>query len=205
MRSFEDLTINGSEAAREGVLDVAAKEVLLQEADEEKTEQPKGAVAKDTASKEETSVDDEEAGFSEDEDEERKERRSPGEAGEEAGGLVEAAEAVDSDGAALDLRHDPGDDDDPDELKALDGEQKRGSCGSVLVVLQVDQMQREREWGGEENDEEEQAPAGAQAFVAEEDAAQGAGSGFEKLVFRPGEIFVGRRFLADVVQRPFLE
>ena len=65
---LEGPLIEAGEAARERVLDVAAGEVLLLQADQEEAEQPDGAVAENVAAKEQAAVDDEESGFHEGED-----------------------------------------------------------------------------------------------------------------------------------------
>src|SRR5208283_3738818 len=107
------------DTAGEGVLEVAASEVLLVQADQEKAEQPDCSVTENVAAKEQAAVNHQEASLPEGQDEERETGDSPGQAGEEVRELAAAAEAVDGVGASLDLRHDPGDEQDRQEWYGL--------------------------------------------------------------------------------------
>ena len=109
MAGLEGPLVEAGEAAGEGVLEVAAGKVLLEQADQEEAEQPECSVTENVAAKEQAAVDDEESGFPEGQDEQGETGDSPGQAGEESAELAAAAEAVDGVGASLDLRHDPGD------------------------------------------------------------------------------------------------
>ncbi len=130
MAGLEGQVVKAGKAPGECVLDVPAGEVLLNQADHKEAEQPDGSVAENIAAKEQAAVDDEESGFPEGQDEERETGDSPTQAGQEVRELAAAAQAVDGVGAALDLRHDPGDDEYQEELNRLAGKQEagRGHC-----------------------------------------------------------------------------
>src|SRR6185312_11470894 len=134
----EDEPVEAGEATGEGELEVAAGEVLLQQADDEEAEQPERAVVEGVVAVEEDAVDDEQAGLPQDDDEQREADGAPGEAGEEEAGLAASAEAVDGGGAGLDLRHDPGDEDGDEEGNGLDGDHAQGREG--LRGLALDRM-----------------------------------------------------------------
>src|ERR1035437_10153912 len=116
---FKSPPVETSETAREGVLEVAAAEVLLEQADQEKAEQPRGPVTKNIAAKEQAAVDDEQTGLPEAQNEKGKTDHSPGESGEKVRNLTVVAKAIDGVGTALDLRHDPGDEEDDDQGDGL--------------------------------------------------------------------------------------
>ena len=85
-RALEGPLVEAGEAAGEGVLEVAAGEVLLEQADQEEAEQPDCSVTENVAAKEQAAVNDEESGFPEGQDKEGKTGDSPGQAGKEARG-----------------------------------------------------------------------------------------------------------------------
>src|ERR1035441_398556 len=121
---FKSPPVETSETAREGVLEVAAAEVLLEQADQEKAEQPRGPVTKNIAAKEQAAVDDEQTGLPEAQNEEGKTDHSPGESGEKVCNLTAAAKTIDGVGTALDLRHDPGDEEHDEQEKGLIDERR---------------------------------------------------------------------------------
>jgi len=96
--------------------------------------------------------------------EERETGGSPSQAGKEVRELTAVAEAVDGVGAALDPRHDPGDEKDQEELHGLADEQEawRGHCvrdglrglWSSRVESVADEVYAEGH-GSEESDEDE--------------------------------------------------
>src|SRR5579871_1010626 len=83
--SLEGEAVEGSEAAGERVLKIAAGEVLLEQTDDEKAYEPCCCVAENVAAEEKAHVDDEEAGLPEDEDEHREKEGSPEGSDEEEG------------------------------------------------------------------------------------------------------------------------
>ena len=181
--SLEGPAVEAGEAAGECVLKIAAGEVLLEQADDEEAYEPCRCVADDVAAEEKARVDDEKAGLPEDEDEHREEGDSPEGSNEEERQLALAAEAVDADRAALDARHDPADEGDDEEGDGFrdDGEEWAGigPDGSGCVFRQeVDQVTEESGATGEqekEDDEGQDAPAGAKAIGTDEDAVEGRG------------------------------
>ncbi len=60
--------VDAGEAAGESVLEVAAREVFLKQADLEEAEQPDCSVTENVASKQQAAVDDDESGFPEGQD-----------------------------------------------------------------------------------------------------------------------------------------
>ncbi len=80
---LEDRSVETGEAASEGVLKIAAGEVLFEQSDDEEAEEPASTVAKGFAAEEKTAVEDEEACLPEDEYEERQTGDTPGETGKE--------------------------------------------------------------------------------------------------------------------------
>ena len=70
MTRLERPLIQAGEAAGERVLDIAAGEVLLKQADQKKAEQPDGTVTENVAAEEQAGVDDEEPGSPKGQDEE---------------------------------------------------------------------------------------------------------------------------------------
>src|SRR5271166_321808 len=111
--------VEAGEAAGECVLGVAAGDVLLEQANQKKTEQPDCAVADNVAAKEQAAVDDKESALPKRQNEERQARDSPSQAGEEVLQLAAVAETVDGVGTALDLRHDPGNEKDQEKLSGF--------------------------------------------------------------------------------------
>ena len=180
MAGLEDPLVEAGETAGERVLDVAAGKVLLEQADQEKAEQPHGSIADNVAAKEQAAVDDEKSGLQESQDEHRETDDAPGQASKEVREHSAVTEAVDGVGAALDLRHDPGDEKHDDEGNRLDDDpEQRGHFSAGLhavrigrVELMADAISTESK-GGEHGDEDEQTPAGTEAVLADEDLAQG--------------------------------
>ena len=177
--SLERPFVDAGEAAGQSVLEVAASEVLLEQANHEEAEEPECAVTDCSRAEEETAVDDEEAGLPEGEDEEGETGDSPGEAGEEVGEFACAAEAVDGVGATLDLRHDPREKEDHGEGDRLvdecGGEAECAGGAWVLVrggVKLVADDVHGKHHHGKERDEDGEAPAGAEAVCADEDVAE---------------------------------
>src|ERR1039457_5664463 len=121
---FKSPPVETSETAREGVLEVAAAEVLLEQADQKEAEQPRGPVTKNIAAKEQATVDDEQTGLPQAQNEEGKTDHSPGESGEKVCNLTAAAKTIDGVGTALDLRHDPGDEEHDEQEKGLIDERR---------------------------------------------------------------------------------
>jgi hypothetical protein len=200
MAGIESQAIDGGEAASESVLNVAAKEVLFQQSDDEKAGQPDDSVAKNIAAEEEALVDHEEAGFGKDEDEQREEGDSPAETCEETGSLAVATETIDAHGTGLDLRHDPGNDDGPRKLSALHREQESRVLGFVAVVLQMEEMKDGEEGDSKEQEEEEQPPASAQALVSDEDAVECRRRGRRRGAGKWGLDEVVQRAVAPIVE-----
>jgi hypothetical protein len=95
--------VDAGEAAGESVLEVAAREVFLEQADLEEAEQPECSVTENVAGKEQAPVDNEESGFPEGQNEEGKTGDPPGLAGGKVGELAADAEAVYGDRAPFDL------------------------------------------------------------------------------------------------------
>src|ERR1017187_201440 len=149
---FKSPPVETSETAREGVLEVAAAELLLEQADQEKAEQPRGPVTKNIAAKEQAAVDDEQTGLPEAQNEEGKTDHSPGESGEKVCNLTAAAKTIDGVGTALDLRHDPGDEEHDEQEKGLIDERRlEGYLRHVLrgiwiiwVDLVADEVRRDK-------------------------------------------------------------
>ena len=69
--------------------------------------------------REHTAVDDEKSHLPESQDEDGERADSPGQAGKEVRELAAVAQAIDGDGATLNLGHDPGDDEGGEERKGL--------------------------------------------------------------------------------------
>ena len=130
MTRLESPLVEAGEAAGERVLEVAAGEVLLEQADQEEAEQPDGSVAENVAAKEQATVDHQESRFPEGQDKERKAADAPSQAREEVPHFAAVAKAVDGVGAALDLRHDPGYEENYEELDRLADEHEawRAHC-----------------------------------------------------------------------------
>lgn len=176
---FKSPPVNAREATRECVLDVAAGEVLLKQPDQEKAEQPHCPVTEYIAAKEEAAVDHEQSRLPQGQHKKGKTDDSPAESGEKVRNLTAAAQAVDGVGTALDLRHDPGDEEDRDQGDRLVEEHQhdRHVRGDLLDVwsLRVD-LAADEVCSGENNcehsDEDEQAPASAEAVFADEDLAE---------------------------------
>src|ERR1019366_2987890 len=116
---FKSPPIDAGKAAGKRVLHEAAREVFLQQADEEKAAQPDRSETGNVAGMECGPVNNQETRFHQDQYENGKAGYSPGKAGKKARKLVAAAEAVDGVGASLDLRHDPGDKEHGKEHDAL--------------------------------------------------------------------------------------
>src|SRR6202020_958504 len=118
-----------------------------------------------------------------DEDEHGKEERSPEGSDEEEGQLALAAEAVDTDGAALDAGHDPANEGDDEEGDGLgdDGEERAGvwpdgsGCACWQKVDQVGKESGSANEREEENDEDQDAPACSEAVGTDEDTEEGRG------------------------------
>ena len=131
MAGFKGALVKAGEAAGEGVLDVAAVEVLLEQSDQKEGEQPNGAVAENVGGKEHASVEDQKSGSPEGQDEKRKAYDPPNQPGEEVRKLPFILEPIHRDRAALDLRHDPGDEKNYEAIKRLDEERHQwGYCGA---------------------------------------------------------------------------
>src|ERR1017187_4637182 len=149
---FKSPPAKASETAREGVLEVAAAEVLLEQADQKEAEQPHAPATKNIAAKEQATVDDEQTGLPEAQNEEGKTDHSPGESGEKVCNLTAAAKTIDGVGTALDLRHDPGDEEHDEQEKGLIDERRlEGYLRHVLrgiwirwVDLVADEVRRDK-------------------------------------------------------------
>src|SRR5208282_5753819 len=120
--ALEQPLVNAGEAARQGVLQVTAGEVLLGQADQHEGEQPERSVTKSVAAEEQALVNDEVSGLPESEDEQGETGDTPGHASEEVRKPAAAAQAVNGVGASLDLRHDPGDEENGKERNGLPDE-----------------------------------------------------------------------------------
>ncbi len=116
---LEDPLVNAGQAARQRVLQVAARQILLQQSDQQEAEQPDCSVTENVAAKDQAAVDDQQSGLPQRQDEQRKASHSPSQAGEEMRQLAAAAEAVNGVGAALNLRHDPGNENGHEERNRL--------------------------------------------------------------------------------------
>jgi hypothetical protein len=91
------------DAARERVLQIAAEEVLLKETDGEEAGYPEERIAKGVVGEEKAAVDDEQACFEKYKDEQRDREKSCDCADEKELRFACSSEAVDREGAALDL------------------------------------------------------------------------------------------------------
>src|SRR5208282_3883819 len=85
---LEGPTVEAGKAARERVLDVTAREVLLKQTDQKEAEQPDRSVTENIAAKEQAAVDDEQACLPEGQDEQGKADDSPCESGEKVRNLT---------------------------------------------------------------------------------------------------------------------
>src|SRR5208282_777117 len=91
---LEGPTVKAGKAARERVLDVTAREVLLKQTDQKEADQPDRSVTENIAAKEQAAVDDEQACLPEGQDEQGKADDSPCESGEKVRNLTAAAKAA---------------------------------------------------------------------------------------------------------------
>src|SRR5208283_1845775 len=176
---LEGPTVKAGKAARERVLDVTAREVLLKQTDQKEADQPDRSVTENIAAKAQAAVDDEQACLPEGQDEQGKADDSPYESGEKARNLTAAAKAIDRVGTALDLRHDPGSKQDREEGDGfveehqLDGH-VRGDLldvWSMVWSMRVDPAGDplcSEENNCEDSDEDEQAPASAESVPPDE-------------------------------------
>jgi hypothetical protein len=119
--------VEASEASGESVLEVAAGEVLLEQADQEEAEQPDSSVTEDVAAEEQAGIDDEKASLQECKDEKRETGDSPGKASEEVGEPALIAQAINGGRALFDPRHDPGNEEGCEEGDGLGNERERWS------------------------------------------------------------------------------
>src|ERR1039458_7961246 len=176
---LEGPLVKTSETSGECVLKIAADEVLLDQADQEKAEQPDGSVAERVTAKEQAAVDDEEPGLQQNQDQNRQADYSPNQASEEMRHLAAAAETVDRVGPAFDLRHDPRGQKDDEEWNPF--ADARGNWRNLRARLRALCGRREESVadagcaeskGSEERDKDEQAPARTKAVFAHEDLAE---------------------------------
>ena len=180
----EEGSIKAGEAAGEGVLEIAAGKVLLEAADEGKAEGPEESVLEGGGVRQEASIEVEEAGEVEGRYEEGQADESPGEALQELGNAMGAAEAEAGVGTALDLGHDEGDKDHDEEGAAfaddgalcallLGGGVGGGGRGLLCRKgLVLDLCEDEVGSDGQdrcEDDEDEHAPTGADSIGSDED------------------------------------
>ena len=205
---FEDRLVEAGETAGEGVLEIAAGEVLLEKANEEESHQPYCSVAKDVAAEQETAIDCEQAGLPESEDEDRGADDSPGKSVEEEWQLARAAESVDGVGTLLDAGHDPGDEECEEEGNALgedhDGRRERGALRWVVGDHVPDDgcAAEKRE---ENHQEDEEAPASPETVRADEDAAKGGGRrGSGRSDWRESVVVLRGEVFGEFVQGSFL-
>ena len=171
---LEGPLVNTCEPAAERVQDIAARQVLLEQPDQEKPEQPDGSVTENVAAKHQAAVKDQESALPEGQDEQRETDNSPGHASEEVLEHATVAEAINRVGTALDLGHDPGDENSNKERNQLGDEtEARRYLGWGVrlwrgwIELVPDTVRAER-YGREDSDEDQQAPASAQSVLADE-------------------------------------
>lgn len=175
-------TGNAGEATGQSVLQIAAEEVFLEEPNGNKTGNPEEGVAKGFRAEEQTSIDDQQSGFKENEDEYRDGKQSEDNANKKAGGFLSAAEAVDIHGTSLDLRHDPGDKNDREKGSHL-GEENGQRAGLMPHDVRRDEVRgsqkkvEKEDEGEEQQDSDQQTPSGAETVWTEEDARRRGWSG----------------------------
>src|SRR5208337_4575654 len=144
---------------------------------QEEAEQPHCPVTENIAAKEQASINDQQSALPEDRDEKGKADDSPSQSRKEARELSAAAQAVNGDGAALDPRHDPGDEEDRDQgngladERCLDGYFGLRGLWSMRIDLVGDEACGEKK-GCEETDEDEQSPAGAESVPPNENLVE---------------------------------
>jgi len=177
---LEHPSVEPVQTAGQRVLKIAAGKVLLKQADSEEDRDPLRAIAKNICAEEETTVEDEEAELPEDEDERREADKSPGKAGDETGKLADATKAIDTSRAAFNLRHYPGDEENPDQRNGLIGEhdkERKRMIGRGVVCRRMElanDAPRNEQVCGKESGKDKYAPAGAETFVAQKNIAHGA-------------------------------
>ena len=105
---LEQPRVDAREASREGEEHVTAAEILFEQGDHEKAQEPERAVAKGRAAGEQATVEHEQASATKRKNQNREASESPSQSGKEVGKGARSAETIDGVRAFLDPGHDPG-------------------------------------------------------------------------------------------------
>jgi hypothetical protein len=163
-------------------LQVAAGEVLLEQAHQEEAEQPDCPVTENVAAVEQAVIDDQQSGLPQRDDKQRKTSNTPAQTGQKV--LWEfrpAPEAIDRVGAPLDLRHDPGNEEDNQKGDERAAQRTRSGqfrasglrrlCSGRMEFVTNDVCTEDQ--GSKKSDENEQAPSRPQSVLPHEDLVEG--------------------------------
>ena len=175
VRRLKKPGINSCEAASEREEQVASRQIFLQEANHEKTKEPDQGVVQRYSAGKQAGVEDEQTGFPEREDQERETRDSPSEAREEVRQRALAAQTVDTVRTFFNFRHDPGDEESDKEREKF-GVEAEGRANFGLggirfggEMRELEERRHAAEKCEHQHNEDEKAPAGTKAVLAEED------------------------------------